>query len=38
MQEMKIKKEVLFTDSLKIQDYSTGNLDSMAIIKASIDQ
>ncbi|MEJ6754739.1 MAG: hypothetical protein QNK57_06145, partial [Flavobacteriales bacterium] len=27
-----IKKEVLFTDSLKIQDYSTGNLDSMAII------
>ena len=31
-----IKKEVLFTDSLKIQDYSTGNLDSMAIIKAGV--
>lgn len=31
-----IKKEVLFTDSLKIQNHSTGNLDSMVIIKAGV--
>jgi len=31
-----IKKEVLLTNSLKIQDYSTGILDSMAIIKAGV--